>query len=251
MNATTTTTSSTTTDAHQGNAHQGNRVFRAAPRRRGRVRALLAGGLVLGVGSAATLAAWTDTEWVYGDGSGDRAGVAASVFEVQQNVWDGLGGVANFVDRESQAEAGGLLFSPLAATSLSPGDTVFAPMQLRTAPGSVAAVDVTVNPAVKVDGDDDFFTALRYSVRSGVAKGACGPAAFPSSTGTGTGTELARDSALTTGSGAKTFTLGAATEDDGGQPEDLCFAITLPGGSPDALQGKSAAPAWSFTSTSG
>lgn len=31
-----------------------------------KARALLAGGLVLGVGAAVTLAAWTDNEWVRG-----------------------------------------------------------------------------------------------------------------------------------------------------------------------------------------
>ncbi|MGO2139648.1 MAG: SipW-dependent-type signal peptide-containing protein [Leucobacter sp.] len=40
----------------------------SAQSRRGwtKARALLAGGLVLGVGAAVTLAAWTDNEWVRG-----------------------------------------------------------------------------------------------------------------------------------------------------------------------------------------
>lgn len=117
-------TSSTTTAGLGGSP-----AAPGARRRSGRVRALLAGGLVLGVGSVATLAAWTDTEWIYGDGSADGGvdGVAAGYFEVEQNVWDGPGGAASFVDRETQAEAGGLVFSPLEATSLSPGDVVYAP----------------------------------------------------------------------------------------------------------------------------
>ena len=213
------------------------------------MRALLAGGLVLGVGSVATLAAWTDTEWVFGGGAADGSGsgVAASVFEVEQNVWDGAAGAASFLDREQQEVAGGLRFSPLAATSLSPGDVVFAPMQLRTAVRSVGA-SVTVAPAVMASGDSAFFGALRYSLRTGVARADCGAGAFlPGST---TGTPLVTSAALTTGSATGALQLAPATASAAGAPVDLCFAITLPGGSSDSLQGLGATPVWSFQSQS-
>ncbi|WP_298990938.1 SipW-dependent-type signal peptide-containing protein [uncultured Pseudokineococcus sp.] len=228
-------TDASTSDSASTAAYGWRRTARPEPRRRrGLVRALLAGGLVLGVGSAATLAAWTDTEWVYGDGSADGgvSGVAASVFEVEQNVWDGVGGVANFVNRETQPVAGGL---------------VYAPMQLRTAVGSAAA-NVTVAPALLQAGDPTFFGALRYSVRSGVPQGACGDAAFAPATALGT--ELVTSAPLSTGSTAGALQLGAATATTAGAPVDLCFAITLPGGSPDSLQGLGATPVWSFTSQS-
>lgn len=231
-------------------AYGWRRTARPEPRRRrGLVRALLAGGLVLGVGSAATLAAWTDTEWVFGDGSADGgvSGVAASVFEVEQNVWDGAGGAARFVDRETRPAAGGLVFSPLQAQALSPGDLVYAPMQLRTKVGSAAA-DVTVAPAVLAGGSQTFFDALRYSVRSGVTKEECGDAAFTGATALGT--PLVTSSALSTGSATGALQLGAATATTAGAPVDLCFAITLPGGSPDSLQGLGATPVWSFTGQS-
>jgi predicted ribosomally synthesized peptide with SipW-like signal peptide len=223
----------------------------AAPRRRrpGRVRALLAGGLVLGVGSAATLASWTDTEWVFGNGgAGGTGGVAAAVFEVQQNVWDGAGGTAQFADRETQAAAGGLTFSPLKARSLSPGDVVHAPMQLRTTTGSVAGT-VTLRGAVAAAGSDaGLFGALRYSVRTGVPREACDAAAFA---GAGLGTPLtAAGAALTTGSATGALALPAATASAPGTPVDLCFAITLPSGVPDALQGTAASPVWAFDSQS-
>ncbi|WP_298803609.1 SipW-dependent-type signal peptide-containing protein [uncultured Pseudokineococcus sp.] len=243
-------TDASTSDSASTAAYGWRRTARPEPRRRrGLVRALLAGGLVLGVGSAATLAAWTDTEWVYGDGSADGgvSGVAASVFEVEQNVWDGVGGVANFVNRETQPVAGGLVFSPLKARALSPSDLVYAPMQLRTAVGSAAA-NVTVAPALLQAGDPTFFGALRYSVRSGVPQGACGDAAFAPATALGT--ELVTSAPLSTGSTAGALQLGAATATTAGAPVDLCFAITLPGGSPDSLQGLGATPVWSFTSQS-
>ncbi|MEJ5869109.1 SipW-dependent-type signal peptide-containing protein [Pseudokineococcus sp. 5B2Z-1] len=244
------TDASTSSTSSPAAAYGWRRTSRPEPRRRrGLVRALLAGGLVLGVGSAATLAAWTDTEWVYGDGSADGgvSGVAASVFEVEQNVWDGVGGTAQFVDRETQGAAGALSFSPLQAQTLSPGDLVYAPMQLRTKIRSAAA-DVTLAPAVLGDGTQPFFDALRYSVRSGVPKEQCGAAAFASSTALGS--PLVTSSALATGSTTGALSLGAATADAPGAPVDLCFAITLPGGSPDSLQNLGATPVWSFTSQS-
>ncbi|MFC3687977.1 SipW-dependent-type signal peptide-containing protein [Aquipuribacter hungaricus] len=208
-----------------------------------RARALLAAGVVVGVGSAATLASWTDTEWVWGGNSSGDA-VAASIFEVQQNLWDGAGGAAAFVDRET-AESGGELDFSLAAGALSPGVTVFAPMQLRTVPGSDAAT-LTLGPAALRTGDPAFFSALTYGVRTGVAKGDCTAGGFA------TGTPLvAQGTTLTTGSGTTSLTLGAGGPGTPGPAVDVCFAVTLPAGAPDALQGKGASPLWSFQAISG
>jgi len=55
---------------------------------RRRIFAVAAGGAALGVGVAATLAAWTDTEWVFGgDGTGGP-GVGTSTFAIEQNLRD-------------------------------------------------------------------------------------------------------------------------------------------------------------------
>ncbi|MEJ5946087.1 SipW-dependent-type signal peptide-containing protein [Pseudokineococcus basanitobsidens] len=268
MSTTTQVTSTTQVEAGRAEA-AGYRWTTGGDQRRrrtGRLRALLAGGLVVGVGSAVTLASWTDTEWVFGAGGAGGEDVAAGVFEVQQNVWDGAGGGARFaaasttataaaasgagqfVDRERQELAGTLAFTPLAATSLSPGDVVYAPMQLRTTAGSAAA-SVTLRGAVKGSGDDLFFSALRYAVRSGVERGACGAAAF--APGSPAGTSLvASGSGLAAGSVPGALQLSAGTDDAPGEAVDLCFAITLPGGSSDSLQGRGVSPAWAFDSQS-
>src|SRR5699024_10565703 len=95
-----------------------------------KVKALLAGGLVLGVGAAVTLAAWTDQEWaqgIFGTGS----------FNIESST-DGT----NFNDHESEGDAAELSFDMPAAENLSPGDTIAAPFVLRLAAGST--YDATV-----------------------------------------------------------------------------------------------------------
>ena len=52
---------------------------------RRKVMAVAAAGLVLGVGASVTLAAWTDTEWVFGGNGAGGPGVGTSTFEVQQS----------------------------------------------------------------------------------------------------------------------------------------------------------------------
>ena len=225
--------------------HRGD-VVRRTGRGWAKARALLAAGVVVGVGSAATLASWTDTEWVWGgNGSPDAPGMAASVFEVQQNVWDGAGDTEAWYDRETSPEAGELDFT-VAAASLTPGDTVYAPMQLRTVADSDPAT-LTLDGATLRDGSTDFFSALRYSVRTGVPRGSCSASAFAS-----TGTSLVpAGTALGTGSGATTFALAAGSTSTPGTAVDLCFAVTLPAGASSDLQGQGASPQWAFQGLSG
>jgi predicted ribosomally synthesized peptide with SipW-like signal peptide len=208
---------------------------------RGRkIRALMAGGLVLGVGSAATLAAWTDTEWVWGgDGTGNNLGTSS--FEIEQNVWDGAGGTANWTNRE--VSPGGELTFAVDAADLTPGDTVYAPMQLRTAADSDGG-DVTLDGAVNLLAPDvALFDALVYGARFDVGRADCTAVGFAAN-----GTELvASGSSLATGSGATSFALVADGANTVGAEVDVCFAVTLPDiPANQALQGEEARPAWAF-----
>ncbi len=207
----------------------------AAPpsRRRGKIRAVLAGCAVLGFGAAVTLAAWTDTEWVFGGGEGDGDPISASSFEVQQNVYDGAG----FTDRETQP-GGQLRFAP-GALALTPGDTITAAMQLQTIVGSDPG-DLTLAGAVANGSDPDLFATVTYAVYTGVSQADC------ATNTTGGGTVLvAPGSALGTGGGAAFPVAGNAAA-----PVNLCFVITLPANAPDTVQGESIAPAWEFSAIS-
>jgi predicted ribosomally synthesized peptide with SipW-like signal peptide len=220
--------------------------------------ALLAGGLVLGLGATATLAAWNDSEWVFGgNAAGTGPGVGTSTFEVEQDaslVYTG----ASFAQFEENP--GDALIFGAAALALSPGDSVYAPVALRTVTPSLAG-DVTLLPAVDADSaaldpatpinDPDGYLAnalaLRVSVVADVTV-TCDLAAFSSP-----GATVIADGPLVSTGGSASQTLLA----NSGNVQHYCFEITLPatptlptGVTLDDLQGLTVAPAWEFDAES-
>lgn len=225
-------------------------------------RAILAGGLVLGLGAAATLASWTDNEWVFG-GSGNGIGPntpGTAVVDMQQNTWTGTNGAAQWTD-EPSANGGALTFT-LNPDKLLPGRTVYSPLQLRAAAGSEALLATlaegiqaagSVNDGIPAPGSDNnstsLYKALRYNVYLDVDKELCQagnvssgqaivqPAPDAPSTGS---------YPLTNTSAAFTLAAGASAA-AAGDPVNLCFALTLPGDAATSLQGKKTVPVWRFT----
>ena len=173
------------------------------PRRRvsGRIRALLAGGLVLGVGATVTLAAWNDSEFA-------TATFQAGTFNLQGST-DGTA----FSDHAS-APGAALGFS-VTANALSPGDVVYAPYAVRLAANTTSPATVTVT-APSTSGT---VAGLTYSLIQ--------PSAFGCNAST-TGTVLV-PAATAVGSvpGTVTFELapGAPTTSSGAAV-DLCFVVT-------------------------
>ena len=213
--------------------------------------ALLAGGIVLGVGATATLASWTDSEWVFaGTGTGGP-GVGTSVFEVQQDASNPATGT--FDDFETNP--GDALSFGVGALALSPGQTVYAPVALRTTTASiagtlglsaaVAATGVTAtSPAVLDAPGAGLWNALTLQVVVSDSTYTCNLAAMSAQTEV-----IAAGSALNA-AGTVTRSLSAAS----GNTQYYCFAITLPtpgtAGAFDILQGHVVAPAWRFAATS-
>lgn len=107
----------------------------AAPKRQGwtKAKAILAGGLVLGVGAAITLAAWTDQEWASGLFSTGVFGIEGST--------DGT----DFASHTSKDDAAGLTFST-GVTDLTPDDVVYAPFAVRLDQDATRQADVTISP---------------------------------------------------------------------------------------------------------
>lgn len=218
---------------------------------RTKTMAFLSGGLVLGLGITATLAAWTDTEWVFGgnaDGSGP--GVGTGTFEVEQNVSVPFDPAAfgQFETNPGQD----LAFAPGALT-LSPGTSVYAPVALRTIDGSVGAA-LTLQDAVPAEGagleaedpDGLLLAALTLRVAVSATATTCDAAAFT------TGTIIASGS-LDAAQGTAAQALAA----DSGSTQYYCFEVTLPaapvlpaGATVDVLQGRAVTPAWEFIGTS-
>ncbi|ACZ21631.1 hypothetical protein Sked_17040 [Sanguibacter keddieii DSM 10542] len=210
---------------------------------------MLAGGAVLGLGATVTLAAWTDTEWVFaGNAAGDGPGLGTSSFEVEQNTTNPYA-EATYVQDETNP--GGALAFGVSALSLTPGDAVYAPVALRTVEGSIAG-SVTLQPAVAADGitttdpGGALYGALTVRVAVSPTNTVCNAAAFTTGTIVATG-PLATAAASTS----------QPLEGDGDSVQHYCFEITLPasptlpGGTVLAdLQGRTAAPAWNFAAVS-
>lgn len=223
---------------------------RATTRRK--VFALAAGGAALGLGVTATLAAWTDTEWVFGgDGTGGP-GVGTSTFSVEQNTVAPFTDDADFTN-EPDNPGGEIVFGP-DAIDLTPGDAVFAAVALRTSTESIAG-SVELQAAVPAAGiavDDPaglLFDALEVRVATDDASFACDATAFAA----GSAATLIADGPLaSTGGSAAQALLEAA-----GSTQFYCFEISLPDTLPlapgttiDDYMGLTAAPAWEFQATS-
>ncbi len=194
-----------------------------------KIKALLAGGLVLGVGAAVTLAAWTDDAYV-------EATFGTSEFNIQVTTDEETG----WVEAATADDAATLDFGVELADALEPGVTVFTPLSLRTDETSVAA-DVTLGGATDGGGDGELFAALEYSAVELADGAVCDDAGVAGGT-----TLVPAGSPLTTGA-TDSFPLGAEAAD----PAELCFAVTLPEGSDDPdLQGLTTAAIWTFSAES-
>lgn len=189
-----------------------------------KIRALLAGGVVLGVGAAVTLAAWTDQEWAVGN-------FAAGSFNIEGST-DGT----TFTDHASEDGAAVLDFQ-VGADNLSPGDTVAAPFVLRTdsATSYPATVELTSST-----GTGDNAPNLTYGITQVGAVGDC--------TAGAAGTEIV-PAATSLGSvaGASGFALEAGADGAAGAPVVLCLQVTA---EEDLQQGATGVASWEFTATS-
>ena len=216
-----------------------------------------------GSGSDHTLATWNDSEWVWG-GANNTPGVGTGEFEVQQNVTSPFSDTgADWADRETNP-GGGLTFSA-GALSLSPGDTVYAPVALRTTDDSAGAT-VTLRQAATAaitpaydqavsDPDGDLWKSIQVSVYT---ESAADPDADPANTCTAAqiGSWGSPIAGITTLDTAATATQTLAPE--AGSTQHYCFVLHLPdtlqagltSTSIDELQGREIAPAWEFRSIS-
>lgn len=106
-------------------------MAKAADRRK--VLAVLAGGLVLGVGAAVTLAAWNDSQF-----AGTEFGAGDFVFQGSTNGTD-------YTDNPTAGDAAALTFET-GAENLAPGDVVFEPYALSIEGSSYDATLESVAP---------------------------------------------------------------------------------------------------------
>lgn len=191
--------------------------------RRGKVRALLAGGLVLGVGATVVLAAWNDSE--FGTGT-----FTAGTFNLQGST-DGTA----YADHASAP--GATLPFTVNPTNLAPGDTVYAPFAVRLAANTSTGATVTVNGAT---AGGSSVANLSYELLQTTSFGCAADT---------TGTALvAAGTALDGALSGVTFNLDAGTPaTDPGQAAFLCFKVTAGAG---LVQGQSGTATWELAAAS-
>ena len=105
---------------------------------RRKIQALVAGGLVLGVGATATLAAWSDEETTGGEFTTGQFALEANTLG---NDWESTE-TMHFED-----------------VSLAPGQSVYAPVVLRLSPDTTVDGNITMSGLGDTDGLN---TALRF-----------------------------------------------------------------------------------------
>lgn len=198
-----------------------------SPTKSRKVRAILAGGLVLGIGTAVTLAAWTDQEWATGT-------FGAGSFNIQGST---TGEEADFTDHPSEAGAATLAFELPAAENLSPGDTVAAPFVLRTDAATTYGATVELTDATGAGANAGFlsYEITQVGAVSECVEGATGTQIVPAGTG------------LDDITGATGFSLEAGADAAAGAPVVLCFEVTAAEG---LVQGGAGTATWGFTATS-
>ncbi|PKQ34961.1 MAG: hypothetical protein CVT61_08560 [Actinobacteria bacterium HGW-Actinobacteria-11] len=188
-----------------------------------RIRALLAGGLVLGVGAAATLAAWNDSE--YG-----AATFTAGRFDIV-----GAADGATFSSHATTGTASTLSFQ-LPPTAMAPGTTTYALLSVKTADPSVAG---TLQFTAGTPGGTGLAAHLTYGVRT-IAGTACNATTYAA------GTSVVTDGSALTAGGASTQAVSA----NGTAQVNYCIAVTLPTTALNAAQGLTMSQTWHIQGTS-
>lgn len=196
-----------------------------------KVLAVLAGGLVLGVGIGVTLAAWNDSEFATGTFTAGSFNLEGSTTSA------GAGYDDHNVDLGQTAAA--LVFElPAVASSMSPGDVVYAPFWVRL--DSTTTNSATLVPSGITAGTGGNEANLSYTVTAIDPGDVCDA--------TAAGTVVATGATLSAQTGATSVPLAEGTPaGTAGTPVQLCFAVTAGTG---LTQGATATATWEFTATS-
>lgn len=191
-----------------------------------RTRAILAGGLVLGIGTAVTLASWNDSEYASGTLTAGTFGIIGST--------DGT----TFADHA--AAPGASIGFSVPATAMIPGSVVYGQFVVKTAPSSVAG-SLTLTATSVTTGATNLGPFLTYGAKLLPSGAACNATTYAASS-----TVAVAAGSLLTVSDATPRPLVA----NGGNDVNYCFAITLPIGADNTAQGKTVLASWQFTATS-
>lgn len=175
-------------------------------RRKHKVLAISAAGLVLGVGAAVTLAAWSDQEFAIGQ-------FGAGSFNLEGSTTSATTG---FSDHNTSGTAAELTFTLPLAQNLAPDDVVYAPFWVRldaatSSPGTLSAAGAS--------GSGANAEHLSYQVHLIDPTAACDATAA-------SGTLIASGDDLTDFTAGGTSSLAVGAGSNAGAAVQLCFAVT-------------------------
>ncbi|MBO9627057.1 MAG: hypothetical protein J7484_11870 [Microbacterium sp.] len=226
-----------------GGAVTSSRRDRRRSRRRAytlrRARALLAGGLVLGIGSAATLAAWTDQELA-------TSAVAAGTFSIVSRV----GGTGAFTAANQTTNTLTVTLDP---ALMYPGQVKVAAVQVKAGgslggPVNMTAVSVkngTDGGAVTAAADVALQGALTFGVKATASSIANAQATADACT-----TATVADVTVTGIQNLPALSPSTLTVDGAGVASNIvtyCMILKLPDTAPGTAQGGTLKPTWTFT----
>jgi predicted ribosomally synthesized peptide with SipW-like signal peptide len=192
--------------------------------KRRKVAAILAGGVVVGVGTMATLAAWTDTEYATGTFTGGYFDLRGSTDQT------------TFSDHATAGASAALSFTA-PVTQMAPGDTVYSAYALNLYRTSTNAGTVVVS-APSTTGS---ITNLTYSLFTTSTTG-CSAGSTVLNTIVAAGTAVG-----SVGTPAAITVSKPANSSTDGVPTYLCFKVTAGAG---LVQGQTGTATWLFTATS-
>lgn len=230
------------------NAPLNTDVQKKADSRRKR-KAILAGGVVLGLGAAVTLAAWSDdvfADGVFNTGSFNMEGNASTTMDTVE--WDEYDSATSSEDSgPATLSFRQALSSAAAPTTLQYNETVWAPLSVRLDGGTDTPGTFALASANFGDGTSDLNNVLEYSVYTGVDAAAC-TATTPTSTPGGTAWYPQTPvGTLATGVTATGLTVG--TDENPGAPASMCLGVTLTSNDKQYMGAGPVSVVWNFTAT--
>lgn len=205
------------------------RTWRARIRRR-RVQAVLAAGLVLGIGTAATLAAWTDSENATGS-------FGSSVFGTESQ----SAGSPTYASNTASPGAA-LSFD---ATAMSPGTSHYAWLNVRTTTISTVGGTVALTSSAPTGGLASALQFRAVRMPGPAPSSTCDAAAF-----SGTPAFIAGAAASYLPVSQVPATQVANPIGAAGAQLGFCFEVRIAPGTANSFQGQTASVTWTFTATS-
>lgn len=191
-------------------------------RRAQRVRAVLAGGLMLGVGATITLATWNDSEFAQGTFTAGTFNLVGSV--------DG----STYSEHATVGAPAALVFV-VNPTLLAPGDVVYAPFAVRLDAATTNDAVVTIsNPATSGVVSNLTYTLIQ-------------PATFGCAVATTGTTLVAAGTAVGVVPGTPTLSLLKGVTALPGAPAFLCFKVTA---GASIAQAQTGTATWQFAAVS-